>query len=371
MNKLVVNFASICLCLNQVLGQTSKIISSFIPCRIFIRKFLFHLFQVITASNDLKIKVWNYETGNIVRTIDAHRLKINALIKLANESVATCSDDRTVTVWNPFNGILIKNFTKHSDAVTHLIQMTNGFLASVSADKNIKIWDPFGNSEIDISDAHSDSITSIICLNDGRLASGSRDSSIKIWDSSSGQMIKELPIYSRRVLHLAQVSLENIVAAYDDKFIKIWDKTSNTEVFSVEKDDDMSYIKSVYNQHFAYSCKNLIEVRNSSGSLIGSLTHPKNVNSFQFLSSNTIISGSTNIYTWNFVDNIKSDINQPVTVSFTDILPNDYLAVGYDNGTLLIWDIASATIKATSNGHTDRIIGIVSSTGFCFTYENY
>jgi len=323
---------------------------------------------VITASYDFKIKVWNYETGEIVRTIDAHWLKINALIKLTNESVASCSDDQTVTVWNPFNGILINNFTSHSAAVILLIQMSNGFLASASADKNIKIWDPFGSSIVDIPNAHSDVITSIICLDDGSLASGSEDSAIKIWRSSDGQMLKQLPIYSRRVLHIAEASKKNIVAAYDDKFIKVWDKDTNNQVFSEEKDDDMELIQSKFEKYFAYSCGNLIEVRYPSGAFIQSMTHPTEVKSIQLLDSNTIISASTNLNIWNFVNGSYNDIPQPANITFTNILPNGYLAAGYENGTVRIWEMSSSSIKAVFYGHTAKIIGIVSSTGICLGF---
>jgi WD40 repeat protein len=81
-----------------------------------------------------------------------------------------------------------------------------------------------------------------------------------------------------------------------------------------------------------------------------------------------MISASTNISTWNFVDDINSVIPQPASVTFTNILPNGYLAAGYENGTVRIWEIATASIKAVSYGHTDRIIGIVSSTGFLKDY---
>jgi WD40 repeat protein len=57
--------------------------------------------HLATASQDLTIKIWNYESGLLLETLTGH---LNTVIYLAllkdGNSLASISDDGTLRVWN-------------------------------------------------------------------------------------------------------------------------------------------------------------------------------------------------------------------------------------------------------------------------------
>ena len=48
--------------------------------------------------------------------------------------------DKTIKIWDTDTGSLIKTLTGHTDRVFSLAVLPNGFLASGSHDNTIKIW---------------------------------------------------------------------------------------------------------------------------------------------------------------------------------------------------------------------------------------
>jgi WD40 repeat protein len=75
---------------------------------------------VAAGTEDGKIEIWNYNTGNLETSLLARHDWINALVILGNGRVASASDDRTISIWNPSKDGLDARLEGHSGRVNAL-----------------------------------------------------------------------------------------------------------------------------------------------------------------------------------------------------------------------------------------------------------
>jgi WD40 repeat protein len=97
---------------------------------------------LISGSRDKTIKVWNLQTGELLRNLKGHRDGVYAIALSPNEKIiASGSADKTIKLWHLETGELLATFTGHTSAVTAVAFTASGeMLVSGSLDKTIKIW---------------------------------------------------------------------------------------------------------------------------------------------------------------------------------------------------------------------------------------
>ena len=102
---------------------------------------------IITASDDSKIKIWNYETGfTLKRTLDEHKHFVLALAfnPKDNSKFASTSMDKSIKIWNlTTEGKANLTLTGHKGSV-NTVDFYKGdrpHFATGSDDKTIKVWD--------------------------------------------------------------------------------------------------------------------------------------------------------------------------------------------------------------------------------------
>jgi WD40 repeat protein len=97
---------------------------------------------LISGSWDQTIKVWQLETGKLIRTLKGHRDRVYAIALSPDEQIiASGSADKTIKLWHLETGELLGTFAGHSNIVTALAFTASGeMLVSGSLDKTIKIW---------------------------------------------------------------------------------------------------------------------------------------------------------------------------------------------------------------------------------------
>jgi WD40 repeat protein len=97
---------------------------------------------LVSGSRDQTIKIWQLETGELIRTLKGHRDAVHAVALSPDEQIiASGSADNTIKLWHLATGELLATFTGHSNTVTALAFTASGeMLVSGSLDKTIKIW---------------------------------------------------------------------------------------------------------------------------------------------------------------------------------------------------------------------------------------
>jgi WD40 repeat protein len=69
---------------------------------------------LVSGSSDSKIIVWNFETGDVIKTFSGHEKRVNSVAYSKNgKYIASGSDDKSVKLWNAETGLLEKTFQVH------------------------------------------------------------------------------------------------------------------------------------------------------------------------------------------------------------------------------------------------------------------
>ena len=71
--------------------------------------------RIASGSGDNTIKIWNVETGEIIKTLTGHTFFVNSVSFSPDGSrIASGSNDRTIKIWNVETGEIIKTLTGHT-----------------------------------------------------------------------------------------------------------------------------------------------------------------------------------------------------------------------------------------------------------------
>ncbi|ODQ63050.1 WD40 repeat-like protein [Nadsonia fulvescens var. elongata DSM 6958] len=143
---------------------------------------------LITGSYDTTVKVWDIETGELLRTLTGHVRGVRALAFDATKLI-TGSMDKTIRIWNYRTGACICTFRGHEDGVVSL-DFDGKLIASGSADTTIKVWN-FDTKSCFTLRGHCDWVNSVkIHSASNTLYSASDDSTIRMWDLETKKCIK-------------------------------------------------------------------------------------------------------------------------------------------------------------------------------------
>ena len=104
-----------------------------------------------TGSDDRTIKLWDVNTGQIIRTLLGHSWSVTAVaFSPDGETLISGSWDKTVKLWRVSTGEEIATLCGHLDSISAVaISLIAQLIASGSKDKTIKLWQfvqPAGNS---------------------------------------------------------------------------------------------------------------------------------------------------------------------------------------------------------------------------------
>ena len=140
-----------------------------------------------TGSYDSTIKLWNIETGEVIRTLRGHTSGIRAL-QFDDRLLVSGSLDNTVKIWNWRSGECINTLHHQGGVIT--VHMDGDLLASGSADRSIKVY----NFKTNISwclRSHTDWVNQVrLDVASRTLLSASDDLTVKLWDLDTQTCIK-------------------------------------------------------------------------------------------------------------------------------------------------------------------------------------
>lgn len=155
----------------------------------------FHpVFSVLASgSEDTMIKIWDWELGDLERTIKGHTkavMDVDFGGPKGGVLLASCSSDLTIKLWDPSNEYKnIRTLTGHDhsiSAVRFIPSAAGEFLVSASRDKTLRIWEVATGYCVKTISGHADWVRSVEPSFDGRwLLSSGTDQTARIWDAST------------------------------------------------------------------------------------------------------------------------------------------------------------------------------------------
>ncbi|MBI2891025.1 MAG: caspase family protein [Nitrospirae bacterium] len=148
----------------------------------------------LSGSDDKTLKLWDVESGNLLRTFKGHgdvfRSGIVNSVAFSPDGRTALSGsyDNTLKLWDVESGNLLRTFKGYGDTVRSVaFSPDGGYALSGSDDKTLKLWDVGSGNLVRTFKGHGDvfrsgTVNSVAFSPDGRYAlSGSDDNTLKLW----------------------------------------------------------------------------------------------------------------------------------------------------------------------------------------------
>ncbi|KAK9432941.1 quinon protein alcohol dehydrogenase-like superfamily [Lipomyces doorenjongii] len=143
---------------------------------------------LITGSYDTTVRVWDIETGKLLRILSGHVRGVRALM-FDDSKLVTGSMDRTIRIWNYKTGECVSTLRGHADGVLSL-HFDATLLASGSADSTIRVWN-FKDKSFFTLRGHTDWVNAVNIHSPSRiLFSASDDTTVRMWDLDTHECLR-------------------------------------------------------------------------------------------------------------------------------------------------------------------------------------
>lgn len=221
--------------------------------------------SLASGSDDYTIKIWDWELGELERTIKGHT---NAVLDLdfggprGGTLLASCSNDLTIKLWDPSDDYKnIRTLPGHDHSVSAVRFIPSGaagapsssnLLVSASRDKSLRIWDVTTGYCLKTLRGHADWVRDVAPSADGRfLLSVGDDQMGRLWDISTANPETKLtfvghehvvlccalappaaystlaPLAGLKKAPPASSTAEFMATGGRDKTIRLWDSRGN------------------------------------------------------------------------------------------------------------------------------------------------
>jgi len=192
--------------------------------------------QVIVGLSDKTIRAWNLQTGEEVFTLKGLASRVKALVVTPDgKQVIAGLSDKTIKAWNWQTGEEILTLKGHAARVDALAVTSDGQqVISGSLDNTIKVWDLETRTELFTLTGHTKKIEAVAVTSDGKwIISASRDKTIKVWDLETRKELFTLIGHTEKVTSVAATSDGKwVISSSWDNTVKIWDLSSRGVIAS-------------------------------------------------------------------------------------------------------------------------------------------
>ena len=209
---------------------------------------------LITGSRDGTIKVWNWQTGELLRTLTEHAKSAAATSAPANDPqaahrgmdvmgltfsphgdlIASCSADKTIKLWDAKTYTVLRTLTGHTDIVRDVaFSPDQKMLASVSIDKTVRLWDVATGELKKTLSGHTARIKSVAYSPDGKfIITGGSENKIRVWDTQTGGQLEPFDLAPSNAPEDKENGIEvlsltsdgkTLASSSHDTFVRIWD----------------------------------------------------------------------------------------------------------------------------------------------------
>ena len=196
--------------------------------------------KAVTSCNDGGVRLWNTNTGKLVRHFKKHTKEVNYAVFSPDDSkIASASNDTSVILWDSNNDSNpLKIIENHNDVIRS-VNFNPAGTEIISVDKSgvCKIFDVTTGNEL-----HSFSPDGIKPLwfadyhpTGDFYLTGGNGGSVKVWDSKTNNFVKEFKIagwVSQFALNSDGSRLLIVdILRYE---ITVWDFNTNTQLFTLK-----------------------------------------------------------------------------------------------------------------------------------------
>ena len=186
--------------------------------------------RLASASDDGTAKLWDANSGTLLRTIADRDSSISAVCAVAfspdgRRLAGAVLEDATARIWDTATGRQLCKLQGHHANVTRLAFSPDGQrLATASEDHTVKVWKPDTGRELVTLVGHVDGVAGVAFSPDGgRLVSAGYDHTVRVWDSASGLLCFNRAGHVAPVMDVAySPDGQRLATASLDHTIKFW-----------------------------------------------------------------------------------------------------------------------------------------------------
>lgn len=192
-----------------------------------------------TASYDQTIRLWEPDSGSLVKTLAGHDDWVSRISWEAGGSrFVTGSGDRTIRIWRAGKGKLEETFQAFGGeifepaAVFGVAWSPDGLTIAAGESRGlVELWDARSGQLLRTLEDHARDVNTVAWSPDGQLlASGSDDGTIRLWDARSGVVQNVLRGHSEFVHCLVwQHNGDYLASSAWDNTIRIWDPATGRQ----------------------------------------------------------------------------------------------------------------------------------------------
>ncbi|MBW4512813.1 MAG: WD40 repeat domain-containing protein [Scytonematopsis contorta HA4267-MV1] len=176
-----------------------------------------------SAHPKSNVKVWNLATGKLLHTLLGHQKPVNC-IAISPDGLILASGSNKIKIWNLEKGDRICTLWHSSPVHDAAISPDGTILVSASSDQKIRLWNPKSGEPLRTLCGHTGEVTTVAISQDGlTLVSGSTDKTIKIWELDTGKVRQTLIGHDLDIKSIAlSPNGEILVSGSADQTVRIW-----------------------------------------------------------------------------------------------------------------------------------------------------
>ncbi|KAI0647579.1 WD40 repeat-like protein [Trametes meyenii] len=215
--------------------------------------------RLVSCSKDRTVRTYLFPDLTRQHVLSAHRAAVNA-VAISNNCIVSVSGDRSLRLWDAETGALLRTFENHHRRGIASVDFRHPYVLSGSSDKHVRLVDvttlqgwstspsadnkPPGVTELGSGvvceacgsnasaggasqppprrRAHEDLVRSV-ALGSEFVVSGSYDFTVKVWDRQTGALVADLAGGHTGRIFCVGSDYTKIVSCGEDQRICIWD----------------------------------------------------------------------------------------------------------------------------------------------------
>jgi len=178
-------------------GETLKIINVNVQVYV-VRVFSIEYKQIVcgTFSTSNNLQIYNYETGQMIRTLNGHSNYVYSIEMLSEQFMASGGVDQIVIIWDLSSYSIKYTLTGHTNQVRCIKRLSSNLIASGDNSGKIIIWNWSTGEQIFNLTGHTTILeyNSLDLYDDQTLISGSWDGTVKFWNITNGTLIQSIDV---------------------------------------------------------------------------------------------------------------------------------------------------------------------------------
>ncbi|KAF4323293.1 hypothetical protein BBO99_00002253 [Phytophthora kernoviae] len=191
--------------------------------------------QVVSASADKTVGLWDAETGRRVKKFAGHTSVVNSCCPVTSGPtlIVSGSDDCTTKLWDVRYKRPVKTFENGFQVTAVCFSADNTHVIAGGLDGDIKMWDLRKDVVSTVLQGHADIVTGVSLSPDGSyLLSNAMDSTVRKWDVRpfvKGERLKTTFMgakhsFDRTLIRCGWSSDMRFVASGSaDRYVYVWD----------------------------------------------------------------------------------------------------------------------------------------------------